>query len=207
MGFQLAQAITITTRYSVVRQQGHGTLQPKEGIEKSIIDYKSQHHRLFTLTSKAFGILFSAEAAIPAHTDMHSLQAEGDYSTLAYVHTLICGLKAWSTQTAADGCEDARKMVGGHGYLDISGLPAIASSCVATTTFEGENWVLWQQLSSYIVKQVGGGSLPVDLEYVQSYMNGAKQVPCPSYGAELLSFDTLLGIFRHRAARLIVEAV
>lgn len=78
---------------------------------------------------------------------MIARQQQGDHSALAYNHTLICGLKAWATQTAADGAEDARKMAGGQGYVVISGLPDIASSCAAMATFEGDNYVLLQQLA------------------------------------------------------------
>jgi acyl-CoA oxidase len=73
---------------------------------------------------------------------------------------LMCGLKACASQTAADGAEDARKSCGGHGYIVISGLAQIISSVAATCTFEGENWVMWQQLASYLMKGMAASTLP-----------------------------------------------
>jgi hypothetical protein len=47
--------------------------------------------------------------------DVKIRQDGGDHSALPYIHILMCGLKAWSTQTAADGVEEARKKFGAKG--------------------------------------------------------------------------------------------
>jgi acyl-CoA oxidase len=50
---QLAQAVTIATRYSIVREQGL-ELSTGTGIEGSIMNYKHQHFRIITLIAKSY---------------------------------------------------------------------------------------------------------------------------------------------------------
>lgn len=200
--FQLAQALTIATRYSVVREQGRGLFS--DGTEeKPIIEYGSQRFRLFTLISHAYANLFAWKTANASYSAM---MKSDDMSSLPYNHTLICGLKAWATQTCADGVEEARKMCGGHGYLALSGLPAISSAAAAACTFEGENWVMWQQLASYLMKGVAKTVLTADLEYLSPDHISKKPLQSTAGGAEFLRHYIQLRIFQHRAARLIREA-
>lgn len=149
--FQLAQAITIATRYSTVRTQGQRSLHSPE---PAVMDYKLQHYRLLTLTSKAYATIFASNTVNKTYKLLLSQQAQGNHNMLPHIHMLMSGLKAWTTQNAADGAEDARKACGGHGYLVISGLPEIVSSVTACCTFEGENYVLWKQVSRYLMKGV-----------------------------------------------------
>jgi acyl-CoA oxidase len=206
--FQLAQALTITTRYSVIRQQG--TLSPL-GEPTAIIAYKHQHSRLPSLIAKSYISLLAWKSANAASADLKSRQERGDHSTLPYIHMLMCGLKAWSTQTAADGAEEARKMCGGHGYLAISGFPEIAASVTATCTFEGENFVMWGQVAKYLLKGFDAKKLPADMAYMSEYETVAedKEVCCAA-GEDSLAHDALQEIFDYRAAtsaREVHEAV
>ncbi|TVY83871.1 Peroxisomal acyl-coenzyme A oxidase [Lachnellula suecica] len=199
--FQLAQALTIATRYSVVRQQGekkdHGLHQPE------IMSYKLQHHRLLTLVSMAYANIFASKTISASYQQMLEQQASGRNDSLPYMHMIIAGLKAWSTQTASDGAEDARKMCGGHGYLMMSGLPEIVASCTATCTFEGENVVMWKQVSRYLMKGMAAPSLPHDMVYMASYSG---PVVFPYQGDDFLRPEVLVEIFEHRSARLTHEA-
>ncbi|RDL38112.1 Acyl-coenzyme A oxidase [Venustampulla echinocandica] len=201
--FQLAQALTIATRYSVVRRQGHKQLQ--QNSVASIMSYKLQHYRLLMLISRAYASLFASLASDSAYQELQKQQANGDHSSLSYTHMVMAGLKAWVTANAADAAEDARKMCGGHGYLMISGLPEIVNSLAATCTFEGENYVMWKQVASYLMKGMAARSLPKDMAYIPSPTYG-KRVRCHVSGVDFLHVDNLLYIFQHRAARLITEA-
>ncbi|KAE8446818.1 hypothetical protein EG329_011595 [Mollisiaceae sp. DMI_Dod_QoI] len=202
--FQLAQALTIATRYSVVREQGR-SLDSNGHPETSIIAYKHQHYRLLTLTSQAYANLLAWKNANTAYECLRVRQENGDHSTLSYVHTLMCGLKAWSTQTAADGAEDARKMCGGHGFIVMSGLPEIVASVTATCTFEGENWVMWGQVARYLIKGMDAAILPDDMAYVDLYCP-SEEGPFGAKGNDFLNLEVLAEMFKHRAARLIHEA-
>lgn len=50
----------------------------------------------------------------------------------------------------ADGIEVARRTCGGHGYSALSGLPRLFASYVQNVTWEGDNNVLYLQVSSQL---------------------------------------------------------
>ncbi|KAF8857328.1 acyl-CoA oxidase [Acephala macrosclerotiorum] len=202
--FQLAQALTIATRYSVVREQGR-SFDTDGPPETAIIAYKHQHYRLLAMISQSYAILFAWKSAIAEHADLRVRQELGDHSKLPFMHILMCGLKAWGTQTAADGAEEARKMCGGHGYLAMSGLPEIVASITAACTFEGENWVMWGQVARYLMKGMDAAVLPADMAYVDLYCS-SEENQCRVHDKHFLSLEVLAEIFKHRAARLIYEA-
>ncbi|MCJ1477527.1 hypothetical protein MMC13_006199 [Lambiella insularis] len=204
---QLAQAMTIATRYSTVREQGLG---PNGGAprEVAIISYKSQHFRLLSAISKAYAILFAWKSCDTSYRDLIKEQRQGNHSSLPYNHTLVAGLKAWATQTAADSAEDCRKLCGGQGYVSTSGLPEIVAAVTATATFEGENYVLWQQVARYLIKGVSlirsGKPVSPDLAHIASA--AAKDSHCHARATAFTRPETLIDIFRHRAARMALEA-
>lgn len=202
-GFQLAKAVTIATRYSIVREQG-SSLSSGTHTETAILAYKHQHYRLLTLISQTYAMLFAGQRCKSAYLDLLTRQQNGDHSTLPFVHALMCGLKAWSTQTAADGAEDTRKMCGGHGYLNMSGIPEIVAAMSGACTFEGDNWVLWGQVARYLMKGMDTAMLPADMAYIDFELcNSTEETKCHARGKIFLGLDVLTGIFKHRAARLI----
>jgi acyl-CoA oxidase len=125
VAYQLAQAVTIGTRYSVVREQGLGPNGALEA-EVPVYHYKSQHFRLLTMISKAYAIKFASKALNIGLEDHTARVLKGDQSRAQYIHVLCSGYKVWSTQLAADGAEDSRKLCGGHGYMSMSGLCEIS---------------------------------------------------------------------------------
>lgn len=203
--FRLAQALTIATRYSTVRLQGRA-LSAASTHEPTIISYDHQQHRLMTWISKSYVMLFSSNMASEEYDRLYPAQLKGDHSKLPYVHMLMCGLKAWGTQTTAEGSDHARQMCGGHGYMNISGLGDIVASVSATCTFEGENYVMWGQVGKYLWKGLSRKFLPQDLEYVGAYRGGLANKSCDAMGDDFLSLPLLVEIFQHRAARLAVHA-
>ncbi|GLB42030.1 putative acyl-CoA oxidase family protein [Lyophyllum shimeji] len=203
MAFQLAQAATIAIRYSAVREQGNLHFDPAISNEMTIISYKSQHYRLLTIMSRACAILFASKACENVYEDLISRQAQDDHSTLPYGHITTAALKAWATQTAADGAEDARKCCGGHGYSVLSGMPNLVNDVVPMATLEGENYVMYQQAARYLMKCVSaiqrGQALDASMAYLRDRRDGER---CPAHGGGFLNPDVQLSIFRHRAIRL-----
>jgi acyl-CoA oxidase len=202
--FQLAQALTIAARYSTVRLQGNKL--SRSSIGTPIIAYKQQHSRLLTLISKSYANIFASHSVASIYSTLAHLEKQGNHSTLPYVHMLMCGLKAWTSQTAADGAEEARKMCGGHGYMALSGLPDIVASVTATCTFEGENFVMWGQVARYLVKGMDLTVLPQDMTYMDSFCPQSKPCKITASGKEFVSHKVLLDLFKQRAASLTYEA-
>lgn len=209
---QLAQAVTIATRYSHVRTQGHGHYS-ESPLEVPVMTFKSQHARLLGMTAQAYAILFASKACKGVYEALVSQQRNGKPGQLPYCHALTSGLKAYTTQIAADGAEDARKCCGGHGYSALSGLPDLVAIVTPHCTWEGDNTVLLQQTARYLVKVAAAvkSGKPVDAQmtYLADWLASTKANPrprCQAHSTALLDPSVQLSLFRHRAARVIFDA-
>lgn len=69
---------------------------------------------------------------------------------LADLHATSCGLKALASTTAAEGLEVCRRACGGHGYSNFSGIGSWYADYLPTTTWEGDNYMLTQQVARYV---------------------------------------------------------
>lgn len=69
------------------------------------------------------------------------------------IHALVTSSKALSTWTARDAIQEAREACGGHGYLKASNLGELRNNHDPTVTYEGDNNVLGQQASNWLLKQ------------------------------------------------------
>lgn len=206
--FKLAQAATIATRYSVVREQGLGPTGEgtADGSEMAIIQYRSQNFRLFTIISRAYAIVFTSSVLNSLYESLRQIAENNDYASLGYYHMLLAGLKAWNTQVAADGAEDARKCCGGHGYVLTSGLPTIVAEATAPATFEGENYVMYQQVGRYLLKCLkmlkAGHSIDARMgDLHEALHNGESH--CNAMGNQFLDPEVQVSIFKHRAFQLL----
>ncbi|WEW58108.1 acyl-CoA oxidase [Emydomyces testavorans] len=214
-GFKLAQAATIATRFSVVREQGAGPIGEGtgDGFEMAIISYRSQNFRLFTVISRAYAILFTSPVLEDLYTKLRHVGNENDFGSLSHYHMLLAGLKAWNTQVAADGAEDARKCCGGHGYVLTSGLPTIVAEALAPATFEGENYVMYQQVGRYLLKCLktlkAGGKIDahmIDLNGAfEMFRTSSEMDCCHATGKEFLDPEVQCSIFKHRMFRLLTR--
>ncbi|KAF2432564.1 acyl-CoA oxidase [Tothia fuscella] len=212
--YNLAQALTIATRYSVIRTQGLGP-NGLLAIEIPILQYKSQHFRILTLIAKSYaGLLVGRN--LEAEVSVYLVQlTKGDHSNSGYMHVVCAGYKAWASQLCADGADDARRLCGGQGYLAMSGLPDIVTHLHGTPTFEGENYVLWQQVFRYLFKCTqqldSGGRIPKSMRYIadgfQEYSSGNGRssigLKCTAHGRDFLDPIVQLSFYRHRSLRLI----
>ncbi|QDS71761.1 hypothetical protein FKW77_009113 [Venturia effusa] len=199
MAYQLAQAVTIGTRYSIVREQGHG---PNGALESEvpIYHYKTQHFRLLTMIANTYAIKL-ASRALNAHLQDHATRVlKGDQSRAQNVHVACAGYKSWSTMLAADGTEDCRKLCGGHGYLAMSGLGEISASTIAGQTLEGENFVLWQQVYRFLLKRVrgleAGQKQGSDLSYLAEDFE-RYHVPVPSFDRSSATAEQIIEGMTH----------
>ncbi|KAJ7612038.1 acyl-CoA dehydrogenase/oxidase [Mycena polygramma] len=189
---QLAQATTIALRYSVVREQGvlPGT-STHEAAEVPLLAFRAQNQRLLTLMARAFALFFAARVVGAAYDELLGNE-HSDGEALATIHATLAGLKAYATQTVADGVEDARKCCGGHGYLAMAGFMHLGATATSMATIEGENYVMYQQTARFLIKSAEGGG-----------RHDANVGETLGSNVDLLDPDVQLGIFRHRAVRLV----
>ena len=204
--FQMAQAAVIASRFSVVREQGVG-VATDTNKEVAIIAYKSQQYRLLTIMAQAYALVLAAQTCTSEYHALQREQLAGDHSSLPRVHALTAALKAYTTQVAHDGAEDARKCCGGFGYSEMSGLPMILSTIAPLPTLEGENYVMYQQTARYLVKGVQAIQQNQPVDSALSYLRLPTTEQCGFTSAgDFLSPDNQMDIYRHRASRLIFEA-
>lgn len=207
---QLAKALTIAIRYSAQRKQGY----PAPGLpETTVLDYQMQQHSLLTLLSHSYALKFAAiyvtQFAERAMEQLESGEEGGFLAMMPELHATTSGLKALSTTMCCEGIEVARKCCGGHGYGLYSGMPQIYLNTLRSQTVEGDNNVMFLQVSRFLIKSWneakldGGAGLAGNVTYLKD--PGHKT--CSIRGAaDWLKRDVQLAAFGHWARRSVMVA-
>lgn len=150
----LCTAVTVSVRYAAVRKQG-GPRNAKE--ELSLLEYPLHQWRLFPYVAAAC----TFKVFIGDFTDQYLELVEQSYkgaemkdltSTASEVHAIVSAMKPLITWTCASALQESREACGGHGYLRASVIGSMRADHDATVTYEGDNNVLLQQASNWIVK-------------------------------------------------------
>ncbi|KAI9296981.1 acyl-CoA oxidase [Neoconidiobolus thromboides FSU 785] len=165
----LARAITIAIRYCLVRRQG----VDNNKLEPQVIDYPLVQYRLFPILASTFSLMFVSRWMLTTYQTMMSNIAEkNDFSLLPEVHAISSALKGYCSEMASNMIEEARRALGGQGYLKASGLSEYYNSFIPSMTYEGENGLLTQQTARFLLKQykmAKNGQL-VDITKTSSYI-------------------------------------
>jgi len=174
-GFNLAKACTTAVRYSAVRRQFamqrtqfgedvkdvqnskmasqlNSLLKPGKRSEAQVLDYSSQQYLIFPQLALSFAMQFAAVATDKLYK--HHIQSFriGNFDALAEMHVLTSTLKAVSTVLMADGMEQCRKSLGGHGFLNAAGVGPQYLNALPQATYEGDFVVLSIQVGTSILK-------------------------------------------------------
>ncbi|XP_011863480.1 PREDICTED: peroxisomal acyl-coenzyme A oxidase 3 isoform X2 [Vollenhovia emeryi] len=176
----MSLALTIAIRYCAVRKQ----FGPTQDNELPVIEYQTQQWRILPHLAEVYAIkIFS----MTLQKSMLELQlsrfTNDDEDTLADIgmemHALSSAAKPFCSWTARDAIQDCRESCGGHGYLKMSRLGDIRAQNDANCTYEGENNVLIQQASNWLLNQWAninkGQSVPSHLNSVDFLVN-AEQI-------------------------------
>jgi acyl-CoA oxidase len=166
-GEVLARGVTIAVRYAAVRRQFQDRDAPNDAGENQVLNYKMVQVRLFPLLAATFALHFTGRAMMRLYEQNQSrmkavaqagqdtrgagpeeLRAGADL--LADLHATSCGLKALASSTAGEGLEVCRRACGGHGYSSYSGIGPWYSDYLPTLTWEGDNYMLTQQVARYV---------------------------------------------------------
>jgi acyl-CoA oxidase len=155
----IAQAVVIAVRYSAVRKQFG---PDRNGQEISIIEYPQHQYRIFPFLAAACALKVTVTMLCDVYmtTIAKSQQESNGFEKLsqsvAEIHALISASKAMFTWVTRDAIQEAREACGGHGYLKASNLGELRNNHDATVTYEGDNNVLGQQGSNWLLKQWNG---------------------------------------------------
>ena len=180
-GRVLARGVTIATRYASVRRQFQDRDAPSgtDG-ENQVLNYTMVQFRLLPLLAATFALHFTGKSMMKLYQEnqkrMQSSAGQhadakrgaGPEEThsgsdlLADLHATSCGLKALSSTTAAEGLEVCRRACGGHGYSSFAGIGSWYADYLPTTTWEGDNYMLTQQVARYVGSAKLSGSIIAD---------------------------------------------
>ncbi len=170
-GSVLARGVTIATRYCAVRRQFQDRDAPaNEPGENQVLNYTMVQIRLLPLLAATYALHFTGRGMINLYSENQkrmnsdvgklsdSNRAPGPEELnpgtdlLADLHATSCALKALASTTAAEGLEICRRACGGHGYSSFSGIGSWYADYLPTVTWEGDNYMLTQQVSRYLLK-------------------------------------------------------
>src|ERR1700709_835814 len=76
----------------------------------------------------------------------------GNTSQLEDLHLQTVGAKVYSTEITARGIEECRIACGGPAYSALAGFGRMYANAVNAVTYEGDNFVLSQQIPKAILK-------------------------------------------------------
>lgn len=149
----LARAVTVAVRYTSIRRQFKDKDTPsKSGPETAVLDYSTVQIRILPLLAAAFALHYSGKKMREVFYSTRQQVEQGDFSGLVELHSLSSGLKSLCTDLAAGGIEICRRAMGGHGYGGYSGLVQLNADYLSKPTVEGDNWMITQQVSRYLIK-------------------------------------------------------
>lgn len=220
----LARAATVAIRYSAIRSQGSDASNPKkitagDGsqkiVETPVLDYTMQQYRLFPIIAQAYACHFTGQQMHHMYYKNQENMAQGDFSGLADLHASSSGLKSLTTTLAVNAIEDCRRACGGHGYSLFSGLGQFYQDYLPKATWEGDNYLLTQQTTRYLLKtmrsvranKISGKNATFSSDYISEYLANPKARSPFASVHDLSNPEALLTAFKFRAAFLIEKAV
>jgi len=146
VSIMLRHALTAAIRYGAVRRQ-FGT------VERPVLDYSLHRVRLCIHLSRAFALGLASQLAIGVHTKYRNIIKEDPLSKESdELHCILSSFKPICSWWAMQGIQECREACGGQGYSAYSMFARWRANCDVQLTWEGDNNVLLQQASRFILK-------------------------------------------------------
>ncbi|KAG0367913.1 acyl-CoA dehydrogenase/oxidase [Gamsiella multidivaricata] len=218
MALYLSRATTVTTRYLTVRRQFNNPTTRNDadlnpGLETQVINYPMVQNRLFPMIAQAYALFAAGSVMMEMYINLMTSISTGNIDALAEVHAMSSALKSYCTTIGAAGTEESRKLMGGHGFSYFTGLAHLFASIVPSNTYEGDNYVLTQQMARYLLKEVKTArTSPEKVTPYSRYLLLALNKPAferttcaVARPEDWLKPEIQLAAFEHRCARLAFE--
>jgi hypothetical protein len=163
--YPIAIALTISIRYSLIREQFPDPENPKK--EKKILDYQIQRFKLFKMLGRLYAVICARPFIKSLYTQAEEKLNNSDVSDLAFLHCIVSLYKSYVTFNALEAIEECRRSCGGHGYMMLSGLPSLYAEYLPSITYDGDNSILTLQSARYFMSLLRKPKqMPETLEYL-----------------------------------------
>ena len=150
-GHDLLKAATVAWHYTRFRRQFKQQSGAQE--ETTVFDYASVRYRLLPLLAQATTLILVGQNIGRAYEEYtQAMLSTGDTSKLEDLHLQTVGAKVYSTEITGKGVETSRIACGGHGYSALSGFGRMYAHSINAVTYEGDNYVIGQQVPRAILK-------------------------------------------------------
>jgi acyl-CoA oxidase len=140
----------------------------------------------------------------------------GSTGALEDLHLQTVAAKVYSTEIASRGVETCRIACGGHGYSALSGFGRMYAHTVNAVTYEGDNYVISQQVTRAIMKYLRSSqssstskpAIPASLSYLRLLQQGNQQkTPNIDSEAAWLTIPVQSWALESRLARLVQQHI
>ncbi|XP_028996154.1 peroxisomal acyl-coenzyme A oxidase 3 [Betta splendens] len=148
----LKLALVIAIRFSATRRQ----FGPKDTEELPVLEYQLQQWRLIPYLAAAYALEQFTKSTFMNFVEFQIGQVMRDKSDRQAelgkeIHAIGCSSKPMGSWTAQRGIQECREACGGHGYLAMNRLGDLRNDNDPNCTYEGDNNVLLQQTSNYLL--------------------------------------------------------
>ncbi|XP_067154374.1 peroxisomal acyl-coenzyme A oxidase 3 isoform X4 [Apteryx mantelli] len=148
----LKLALSIAIRFSATRHQ----FGPTDEEEIPVLEYQTQQWRLLPYLAAAYVLDYFSKSLFENFVEFNAgllrkqrSQRQADLGR--EIHALSAASKPLSSWTAQQAAQECREACGGHGYLAMNRLGEIRNDNDPNCTYEGDNNVLLQQTSNYLM--------------------------------------------------------
>lgn len=155
----LVRAAVTAYHYTTFRKQFKKARGDSSTEETTVFDYASVRFRLLPLLAQATTLAIVGQNIKRAYDDYTaSMLSTGDTSQLEDLHLQTVGAKVYATEITGKGVETCRIACGGHGYNALSGFGRMYGHAINAVTYEGDNYVIGQQVPRAILKHYKAGT-------------------------------------------------
>eukprot|EP01132_Coremiostelium_polycephalum_P005820 gene5820-7244_t len=135
-------SLVTAIRYAFSRRQFNGD----DNTERQIISYVTHQTRLIPHLANTYALHFGNEYLI-------NLFQQKNKNLEKEIHIYASALKAYGSWGTRDCIQDCREACGGQGFLSDNLIGPFKSETEIYTTFEGDNVLMFQQVSKFILTE------------------------------------------------------